>query len=265
MELNSVLEELVAGVREALGETFVGAYLQGSFAVGDFDRDSDVDFIIVIADELSESQVDALQVMHARLYDLPVAWAQHLEGSYFPADLVRHGDRASTPLWYLDHGSRALVRSNHCNTILVRSVLREYGVTLAGPDAATLIDPISVDNLRAEIVATMRDWGKEIVDDPARYANRFYQGFIVLSYCRMLHDLGRGHPGSKRAGAEWAKATFDPVWSPLIDRAWNGRPDPAVSVREPADKDDFDRTLEFVKLALEAANSRWASSAGRAH
>ena len=45
-ELNSVLEDLVASVKATLGEAFVGAYLQGSFAVGDFDRHSDVDFII---------------------------------------------------------------------------------------------------------------------------------------------------------------------------------------------------------------------------
>ena len=55
-ELNSVLEELVASVKAALGEAFVGAYLQGSFAVGDFDRHSDVDFIIVVSHELGDRQ-----------------------------------------------------------------------------------------------------------------------------------------------------------------------------------------------------------------
>ena len=44
--LNGVLRELIAGAREALGENFVAAYLQGSFAVGDWDVDSDVDFLI---------------------------------------------------------------------------------------------------------------------------------------------------------------------------------------------------------------------------
>jgi predicted nucleotidyltransferase len=29
-----------------VGRQFVGAYLQGSFAVGDFDEDSDVDLLI---------------------------------------------------------------------------------------------------------------------------------------------------------------------------------------------------------------------------
>jgi hypothetical protein len=34
-ELNAVLAHLVEGARTALGGNFVGAYLQGSFAVGD--------------------------------------------------------------------------------------------------------------------------------------------------------------------------------------------------------------------------------------
>ena len=66
----------------------------------------------------------------------------------------------------------------------------------------------------------------------------------------MWHDLVVGQPGSKRAGAEWAKATLDPSWSGLIDRAWNGRPNPAVAVRTPADPDDFAATLRFVELVM---------------
>ena len=121
---------------------------------------------------------------------------------------------------------------------------------LAGPNPVTLLDPVPVDALRQEIRATMRDWGQEILDDPDRYRNRFYQTFIVLNYCRMMHDLVEGRPGSKRAGAAWAKTTFDPSWSALIDRAWGGRPNPAVAVREPADPTDFESTLQFVKAVI---------------
>jgi hypothetical protein len=249
-ELNSVLEELVTSIQGVVGDQFVGAYLQGSFAVGDFDRHSDVDFNIAMKDELSDDHVAALQTVHARVYGLPSEWAQHLEGSYFPAAILRDYEQRGTPLWYLDHGSQSLVRSDHCNTLVVRCVVRERAVVLAGPSPTTLVDPVPVDALRREIRDTMRTWGKEILDQPNRYRNRFYQGFIVLSYCRMLHDLVEGRPGSKRAGATWAKANVDPAWSPLIDRAWGGRPNPAVSVREPADPADFESTLQFVRMII---------------
>ena len=38
-ELNQVLAELVSGIQRILEHDFIGAYLQGSFALGDFDRD----------------------------------------------------------------------------------------------------------------------------------------------------------------------------------------------------------------------------------
>ena len=249
-ELDSVLDALVAGVQGVLGDELVGAYLQGSFAVGDFDQHSDVDFIIVVARELSDDRVARLQLLHERIYGLESEWAKHLEGSYFPASILRDQHHRGTPLWFLDHGSRSLVRSDHCNTLVVRWVVRERGIVLVGPDPATLVDPVPVNALREEMRDTMRDWGQKILDHPEWYQNRFYQGFVVLNYCRMLHDLVEGRPGSKLAGATWAKATLDGSWSGLIDRAWSGRPDPARAVREPADPVDFERTLLFVRMMM---------------
>jgi len=254
-ELNRVLRDLVDSVQAVLSTNFVGAYLQGSFAVGDFDLHSDVDFIMVIEEELSREEVHDLQAVHERIYGLDIPWAQHLEGSYFPKQVLRDHARLEGQLWYLDHGSRSLIQSAHCNTALVRWVVREHGVTLAGPSPALLVDPIPVEALREHIRATMQNWGQEILSHPDDYNNRFYQGFIVLNYCRMLHDLHRGVPGSKLAGAEWAKANLDPSWKGLIDRAWNGRPDPAVSSRQRADPKDFKATLEFIHYCRNKANT----------
>ena len=120
----------------------------------------------------------------------------------------------------------------------------------AGPDPATLVDPISVMALRREMSNTMRTFAKEILQQQERYANRFYQGYIVLNYARMLHDLVKGRPGSKREGATWAKANFGIEWSALIDRAWTGRPNPVVAVQELSDPVEFEATLRFVKAVL---------------
>lgn len=67
----------------------------------------------------------------------------------------------------------------------------------------------------------------------------------------MLHDLQAGCIGSKRTGAEWAKAHLDPSWRDLIDRTWEGRPKPEIAINQPADAQDFNRTLEFVRYAIE--------------
>ena len=60
-DLNGVLDQLVARAKAVLGGSFVGAYLQGSFAVGDADEQSDVDFLIVTARDISVAEQPALQ------------------------------------------------------------------------------------------------------------------------------------------------------------------------------------------------------------
>lgn len=250
-DLNRVLHELVTAVGGILGEDFVGAYLQGSFAVGDFDLHSDVDFLVVMRQELSLPQVEALRGVHGRVYAMNSRWAKHLEGSYFPAETLRAAPRAGEALWYIDNGSRVLERSDHCNTLVVRSVLREQGVTLAGPAPETLLDQVPREALRREIYTTMQERGQEILQAPDRVNNRFYQAYTVLSYCRMLHDLHRGQIGSKLAGAEWViYQGLAREWDGLIERSWARRANPANWIGLPADEDDFAATLAFVRYMM---------------
>jgi predicted nucleotidyltransferase len=250
-ELNEVLEELVSRLRKALGGKLIGVYLQGSFALGDFDEHSDVDFIVVLESELLPQEVNTLQSTHTEIYHLGLEWAKHLEGSYFPFDILQDLNHAGEDLWYLDNGASSLIRSDHCNTLLVRWIVRECGVNLIGPPMEDLIGPISTQDLRHEMYAVIMTWGQQILDGPDQWNNRFYQGFIVLNYARMLHDLHRGRPGTKREGAEWVKRTLDPSWSPLIDRAWSTRPEPSRQVEQAADTDEFEKTLSFLEYVME--------------
>ena len=50
-DLNTLLKDLIGSVRAILGDTFVGAYLQGSFALGAAYLLSDCAFIIAWAGE----------------------------------------------------------------------------------------------------------------------------------------------------------------------------------------------------------------------
>ncbi|MFN8507994.1 MAG: nucleotidyltransferase domain-containing protein [Dehalococcoidia bacterium] len=142
-ELDTVLAALVDGARSVLGPRFVGAYLQGSFALGDGDAHSDADFIIVTDGDVDAAGEAALNAMHAALHARPATWAQHLEGSYVPATIFRRitGVPAELPgaprdpgwrdpqtgqpprvypFLFLNNGDSTLVRSQHDNTLVVR-------------------------------------------------------------------------------------------------------------------------------------------------
>jgi aminoglycoside adenylyltransferase-like protein/nucleotidyltransferase-like protein len=242
----------VAGVREVLGESFCGAYLQGSFAVGDADAHSDVDFIVVTEDEVTPKQRAELQALHQRLHALPISWAQHLEGSYVPRSVLRRPDPDRRPLLYLDNGATEFALDSHDNTSVVRWSLREHGVVLAGPDPRELVDPITADELRAEMrwaLGLWQEWFRSI-DSIGRRA----LAVAVLTHARILHTLAVGEVTSKRSAGEWALDALDPEWSSLIRWALDDRPDPWTKVHEPADPALLGRTLEFADYA-----ARWAA------
>ena len=254
-ELNAVLHEFIKSVQKVLKQNFVSAYLQGSFAVGDWDDDSDVDFTIVITNDISKEELQALQAMHARIYNLESEWAKHLEGSYFPGSILKRGDPAKKEIWYLDNTQDKLVLSNHDNTFVVRWVVREYGITLAGSDPKELIDLVATDDLRQEISFTMQEWADEIFSGQWKMDNKWAQPYAVLSYCRMLHSLDTGSIASKLSGAQWAKDTLGNRWAGLIQRAWDERPNPSLKVRQPVEPSEVKNTKEFIRFALERGQS----------
>ncbi len=256
-ELNRVLADLLAGICPILAEHFLGAYLQGSFAHGGWDRDSDVDFVVVIDHPLSDTDLARLQPVHARLQARDTYWAYHLEGSYFPRDILGDLSRTDVPLDYLDNGNLTFERSTHDNSLVVRRVLRRYGVILAGPPPGTWIPPIPDATLRAEVRAVMFEWGGEILSGKYDINNGWAQPFVVLSYCRMLHTLATGDVHSKPAGAAWAKGHLAQRWEDLIEHAEDQRENQYRRCHNPADLDRVAQTKDFLAHALNLAETRF--------
>lgn len=261
-DLNDVLEELVAGARSALGENLCGVYLQGSFAVGDADIHSDVDFVVVTNDEVGDDQLVALQTLHGHLYTLDTPWAQHLEGSYIPRQSLHRLDPARPQYLYLDNGSTELEWDNHCNTDLVRWSLREHGVTLAGPDPRTLIDPVSADQLRRDVLVTMEEWASWARSTPM---SGWKQPYVVVTGCRMLNTLHTGIGASKRDAGEWALVTLPDEWTDLVKRALADRPDPWLRVHREADPQAVAATVAFVDYVTRQGAREAACTTGVEH
>jgi len=255
-ELPSVLERFLTGVQQALRKNFIGAYLVGSLATGDFDLDSDVDFLVVTDVELSGSEVRLLQANHVDVHALGSYPARHLEGSYISKGELRRTDMVGKePLWYVDNGSTLLERSFHDNQWHVRWILRERGITLAGPDPKTLLDVVRPEAMRREIVGAMTElesrFAAEIDQPPVWFGMRFGQSFTVLTCCRMLHTWQTGTVQSKRCSAKWAEESLGPDWSKLIQRAWTERMGVRFGekIRQPTETQLVRETARFLAYA----------------
>ena len=185
----------------------IGIYLVGSIASGDFDLDSDVDFLVVTNTELTEANMKSLQDIQIKIHDIDCYPAKHLEGSYISiSDLNNWSVVGEKKLYYFDNGSTTYEFSTHDNQWHVRWILRERGITLIGQRPETILQPIPLDKLSSEIKTAMLQVMKlfeDEIDRPLSFFNsRFGQSFAVLTYCRMLHTLHTGTVQSKKAASE---------------------------------------------------------------
>jgi len=255
-ELASVLQQFVASVQNALRSNFLGAYLVGSLATGDFDLDSDVDFLILTKAEVGDAEIRSLQTIHVDIHALGCYPAEHLEGSYLSTDLLNRADLVGVErLWYVDNGSTSLERSVHDNQWHVRWILRERGITIIGPDPKTLMHAIPAEALRTEAVNGLQKLKSHFVaaiDQPPGWFNmRFGQSFAVLTSCRMLHTCQTGTVQSKLSAVRWAEQSLDPAWRELIRKAWTERIGVRFGdkVRQPAETSVVHETAKFIAYA----------------
>jgi hypothetical protein len=233
-ELNVLLVELVDRARAILDDNFVGANLQGSFAVGDADVNSDCDFLVVTDRPLTAGQEAALRALHDEIPTRAGFWTQHLEGSYPVAGELRSLAGLGRTWLYVDHGWREMTWHTHCNSEVARWSLRERGVVLAGPDPKTLVDPVPPEALRAR----MRRDLPRLLDDLATWIDielvAWGQRYAVTAICRQLYTLDTAEVASKRECLLWAIDRLGDEWEPLLRQVLADRAlgwDPASAPR----------------------------------
>jgi len=248
-EVNDLVRTLLEKAQTILGDQFVGMYLEGSLANGDFDRDSDIDFVVVTDEDVSGDLFTTLQAMHDRLATIDSWWAIQLEGSYMAQHALLQYDPAHTSYPNIERGrGERLKMVDHDDAWTThRYVLRERGIVIVGPPLQTLIDPVSPDDLRRAMLTVLNGWAILILNNPREIESRAYQSYTVLSVCRILYTCQWGDVVSKLCAARWAKEALDERWAPLIDRAWEGRRGPQGQ----AQAEDVNETLAFLRYARE--------------
>lgn len=242
-EVNTLLLILLARVQTILNEKLVGFYLYGSLSLGDFDpQSSDIDFLIVTAEDLSGKVLEDLRDMHASIASSGLPYANRLEGSYIPRAALRRYDphNAFHPTIGVDWEFQFAQHKR--NWVIERHIVREHGVIVYGPSPKLLIDPIPPHELREAVCEQLRSFWHDQLTGPEWLRPRDYQAFAILTMCRALYTLSLGSTVSKPAAAAWACQTLDPRWRPTIERA--------LTWRHQHERDDLTETLAFLRFAV---------------
>jgi hypothetical protein len=246
-ELDAVLADFTGSVRDILGDTFVGAYLQGSFALGAGDNNSDCDFVIATAGLPSGRAEAQLRQLHDVIPTRAGFWTKHLEGSYADVTSLRGVDGIGVRWLFCDHGHRELIWDTHCNRAHVRWILRHHGITIVGPPIADLVDRVPPQALRdeartalPELMRDLRTW--------APFDIAWTQRYTVSTYCRILYTLRTAKVASKPGALQWARDHLDPRWRPLLTQVLQDRAlgwDPT----DPPRPGSLEATYEFAAYA----------------
>lgn len=246
-DVNEILNLLHKNVGEILQDQFVGMYLYGSLSSGDFDPEtSDIDFLVVTSDWLSDETIAKLEAMHNQTWATSLKRAGKLEGAYVPKELIRRHDPTANPCPTINEGKFYLDRLGS-DWIIQRHVVRECGVVIEGPDPKTLIDFVSPDDLRGAVTGILHEWWFPMLEDPSwlRAHDRGYHSYAILSMCRVLHALEHGIIVSKPVAARWTQEKFSERWRQPIELA--------LLARKPIPEEFnlLDDALEFIRFVRE--------------
>jgi hypothetical protein len=206
-----------------LGERMVGLYLVGSFALGDLQPDSDLDFLAVLADVDQPTDEARIGPLHGDDSD------HALEGFYIAAaDLRRHPAESVSPRLHWLNGAWREV----AGTLVVEyEMLRRFGHRLHGPsvgelrvfDAGADLGASSRRNLQVYWVPWIERTGPWLMEHGSLQDQAWAATWCVLGVPRLYVAITDAEIVSKTEAGVRARETFGPRWRPVIDAALDHR------------------------------------------
>lgn len=184
-------------------------YLHGSLALGDIDPiRSDIDYLVVTSNILSKEKISELESLHTCILLSDLQWKTNFEGSYIDKIALRRYDSTNSihPVIRSD-GSLGFDRHGD-EWVIQRYIIREKGITLAGPKSKILIDSIASNDLRLAQKNLLKYWWAPQLEDAHRLNTSVYQAYAILTMCRALFTMQYGIVGSKKDAACWAQEMF---------------------------------------------------------
>lgn len=220
MPYQNLINEIVSVSREIIGEQLTGIYLHGSLAMGCFNPDkSDIDFIIVIGDNISDEQkmrfMERIVVLNGqapakglemsivlRKYCHPFIYPTPFELHFSPTHLQCFCDR---PQDYIQN-----MKGEDKDLAAHFTIIRQYGIVLYGEEIESVFAEVPRQNYVDSIWEDVRNAREEILKQPM---------YIILNLCRVLAFQTDGLYLSKKEGAKWAIEHLPAEYTAVISSA----------------------------------------------
>jgi Nucleotidyltransferase domain len=226
-----------------LPDRVVGFYLIGSVALGEFrPRHSDIDVVAVVDRRLDRREVSRLRVLHlaaAVANSGPAVRSGRdgpgtCNGAFVSADDLTRPVTGIRPIASHTGVSFHVGQAFDVNPVQW-AILARCGVAVRGAHPATLgLDP-EPDRLRQwnldNLARYWVPWAESARRRPGvtfRLERRWATSWGALGAPRLHHTVATGEVIGKEAAGEYARATFDERWHPVIDEALAYRRDEPI-------------------------------------
>jgi hypothetical protein len=240
-----LLSDLLGRMQRILGENLAGLYLYGSLVSGGFDPEiSDVDLLAVVSTDVDQAQFERLRAMHETLEAQNPGWKDRIEVQYVSTHALQTFRTERSQIAAISPGEPFHFKEAGKEWLINWYVIRNRGRVLYGADASTHIPPISKGEYLQAVREHVTMW-VEWADEPQDQA---WQGYVILTMCRIAYSLRFGEQCSKGEAARWMQSEV-PDWAWLIDQAlaWRrGERDEGAAQLE-----TFDETARFVRFVAD--------------
>lgn len=219
-DISVLLDLILSGQRDILGEKLVGLYLYGSMVAGDFDYEiSDIDLLAATETVINQKEFAALERMHFEVVRDNPQWEDRIEIQYASLDYLKTFKTQESQIGSISPGEAFHFIEAGRDWLLNWYFVRESSVTLFGASPETIIVPISeqefIDAVREQAIDCSRNIEK------AKHS-RPYQAYLIMTVCRALYTVENGKQVSKRCAASWTQKQF-PEYFSLIENAFDWR------------------------------------------
>ena len=209
-----IIEKFKTNILTKIGNTIRGIYIIGSYGLNDFNQNlSDIDFIVTIEKELTDSQIQVIKDIHLEIEQEFVQ--PNLNGIYILEDHVGKKSKEINSLTYF-HEGELKTDYNKVNyyeiTPITWAQLKLNGVTVYGKksDANEIkIDWKEIDNYMYENINSY--WKKWLIESNNHFHLYYYMTLLrtsenvwcVSGVARQLYSLKEQKITSKRKACEY--------------------------------------------------------------
>ncbi|WP_057761953.1 aminoglycoside nucleotidyltransferase ANT(9) [Cytobacillus praedii] len=206
-------------IEELLGRTVVGIYLFGSAVIGGLRMNSDVDVLVVVNQSLTKETrrklTDRLMLISGKIGNtasvrpLEVTIINQREvvpWKYPPKNEFIYGE------WLRDEFEKGQIQepAYDPDLAIVLAKVRKHSVSLFGPQALDILDPVPMADIRQAIKESLPGLIEGTKGDERN---------VILTLARMWLTVAVGEISPKDVAAEWAIPLLPPEHAALLDLA----------------------------------------------